>query len=147
MKQFGIKSSNARYVARPSAYAVLFNAEKKILVVRHKGKYFLPGGGLERGESERAALYREVMEETGLTIRLLSRIGVAGEYVYGEEEQQYYNKIGVFYHCKLEQGECENAEVGHEVAWLSLEEFETGAAHESHVWAMRSLRSFHFKTA
>ncbi len=46
----------------------------KILVVMqqkgaHKGKFDLPGGGLDHGETIEEALRRELLEETGMTFR------------------------------------------------------------------------------
>lgn len=54
--------------------AVIFNKEGKILLlkrakegVRNAGKYDLPGGWLEEGESAEEVLKREIQEETSLT--------------------------------------------------------------------------------
>jgi 8-oxo-dGTP diphosphatase len=54
--------------------------EGKVLLVRRarspaKGFYSLPGGRVEFGESLATALHREVREETGLTIEIVSLAG------------------------------------------------------------------------
>lgn len=60
---------------RLAAYAVLRRADE-ILLTRisarghHAGSWTLPGGGVEHGEQVRAALAREVREETGLEVRI-----------------------------------------------------------------------------
>jgi 8-oxo-dGTP diphosphatase len=56
--------------------AVIFDDEGRVLLVRrgkppHKGAWTLPGGRIEPGESSEAAVEREVLEETGLTVRAL----------------------------------------------------------------------------
>ena len=56
----------------PTVGALIINSENKILLVKsHKwmnGKYSVPGGHVEIGESFEEAIIREVKEETGLDI-------------------------------------------------------------------------------
>lgn len=53
---------------------VVFDEENRILMVRqrHEGRdiWMVPGGGIEEGEDARQAAAREVLEETGLEIRV-----------------------------------------------------------------------------
>lgn len=54
---------------RPSARGIIFSNGKVGLVHSLKYDYYkFPGGGIEDGESHIQALYREVLEETGLQI-------------------------------------------------------------------------------
>lgn len=55
----------------PGVFAVIFDDQGRILCVRHNygdGRWSLPGGGLEDGETVVEALKREVREETGLDV-------------------------------------------------------------------------------
>ena len=59
--------------------ALIFDpAGRLFLMQSHKwaGKYVVPGGHVEIGETLEAALRREVMEETGLTIHDITFVGV-----------------------------------------------------------------------
>ncbi len=137
--QFGNKIPGRTYVARPGAYAVVFNTKGEIGVVCHLGEYFLPGGGIHQGETPRAALFREISEETGWKIRITREIGRANDYVYSASEDTCYNKQGIFYKVELID---ETAECRDNVTWTGLEEFDANAFHESHVWAVRQVIDF-----
>lgn len=55
----------------PTVGALIFNPEGKIFLMKsHKwlGKYVIPGGHIELGETMEDALRREIKEETGLSI-------------------------------------------------------------------------------
>lgn len=47
---------------------VVTDAESRVLLVRHSyvAGWHLPGGGVERGETAMDAVYKELMEETGI---------------------------------------------------------------------------------
>lgn len=47
--------------------AVIVNPEEKVLLLRRRNYWDLPGGRLHKGETEVEALRREVEEETGLS--------------------------------------------------------------------------------
>jgi 8-oxo-dGTP diphosphatase len=71
---FGRRVAEATYVRRPSVYAVITNGAGQVAVVRTAQGVFLPGGGIERGETPEQAVLREALEECRLDIRLLSRL-------------------------------------------------------------------------
>jgi ADP-ribose pyrophosphatase YjhB (NUDIX family) len=64
-------------VIRPGVAAVIFQDERVLLQRRDdNGRWGLPGGSVEPGESVRTAVIREVHEETGLDVEPLRLIGV-----------------------------------------------------------------------
>ena len=52
------------------ARAIVLNQAEEILLVKHtyQPHWYIPGGGVKRGESVKAALLRELQEEVGITV-------------------------------------------------------------------------------
>lgn len=67
---------------RTAVRAILLNSENKIALLHKvvKNEYKLIGGGLEDNESLEQALEREVLEETGCTMQIISELGYVIEY-------------------------------------------------------------------
>jgi ADP-ribose pyrophosphatase YjhB (NUDIX family) len=61
---------------RIAAYGVCQDADGRLLLARAspaltlRGRWFLPGGGVQHGESPPDSLRREITEESGLTVEL-----------------------------------------------------------------------------
>lgn len=57
-------------VSTLGARAIIISPENKILLVKHtyQPHWYIPGGGIKKGESVKAALVRELQEEVGLTV-------------------------------------------------------------------------------
>ncbi|SFK10826.1 ADP-ribose pyrophosphatase YjhB, NUDIX family [Halobacillus dabanensis] len=67
-KRLGLKESEVKGYTinqRVAVRGILFHDGKILTVKSNKGDYKLPGGGVDAGESETAALIREISEETG----------------------------------------------------------------------------------
>lgn len=59
-----------------SARSIVFKDNSVLVVSQENGnQYILPGGRLEPGESPLEALHREILEETGWTIKDIKHIG------------------------------------------------------------------------
>ena len=58
--------------------AVIFDRDRRVLLQRRTDNdlWGIPGGAVEYGEAVRAALLREVREETGLTVEIIRLVGV-----------------------------------------------------------------------
>ena len=72
------KDLSKAQMIRPSVSAVIFDGEGRVLLQRRtdNGQWGLPGGSVEIGESVKAAIVREVQEETGLTVEVARLVGV-----------------------------------------------------------------------
>ena len=63
---------------RTGCSAVIFDEDRRVLLTRRadNGRWCLPSGGVDPGESVAETCIREVKEETGLDVRITRLIGV-----------------------------------------------------------------------
>src|SRR3982751_4709214 len=66
---------------RPAAYGIVIK-DGKVLLSRQFGKYDLPGGGVDPGEDLKAAVIREVKEETGIDVDNPAALGVENSFFH-----------------------------------------------------------------
>lgn len=71
-----------KYKTRNTVKGIILDTHNKIALVAKKGSgfYFLPGGGVEDGESAEEALKRECAEEIGCNITIEKKFAVISEY-------------------------------------------------------------------
>lgn len=70
---FGEKQAGASYRTRPGAYLIAVSGAQIASIRTPKG-FFLPGGGVEPGETHEACILRECLEETGFLVQVGCRI-------------------------------------------------------------------------
>ena len=136
VRRFGQRTRGVNYVARPGAYAVIFDASRRVAVIQTPRGYFLPGGGAEPGESAQDALRREVAEETGRGIVIRRRVGEAVEFVFAEGEE-HFEKRCVFFEVIFGAETGTRPEAGHMLVWLDPAVAAARMAHPSQRWAVR----------
>ncbi len=75
--------------------AVVFKEESVLLIRRgrppRQGSWSLPGGLQEVGETVFATAAREVLEETGLTIRVIDLVDVVDSITHDNEDRTQYH--------------------------------------------------------
>lgn len=70
--------------AQAGAYALINDAEDRVLLVRAaNGRFYLPGGRIEPAETPEQALAREVEEECGWSICVTAPLGEAFQPILG----------------------------------------------------------------
>ena len=137
IQAFGERLPDQDYVFRPSAYVVVRDLRQRIATVQTLRGVFLPGGGINPGESAQEAAVREAREECGFEIQLDGEIGVADEYLYAEMESTFFVKRSSFFRASLTSSGLAS-ESDHELVWLPQGEAESALKHGSHRWALRS---------
>lgn len=89
---------------RPSAYGIVIH-ENRALLVKEKGKFHLPGGGIDIGENPKNAVLREVKEETGCTVAHPKLLDLASSlYSYGADDNppnlRHAHSLLLYYSCE-----------------------------------------------
>ena len=115
-------------VPRVGVGAVVLDAGRVLLVRRGKpplaGKWSLPGGMLELGETTAEAARREVAEECGLQIRVGELAGILDRVVRDAEGRIRYHWVLVDYVATVESGELCAASDADEAQWVEVDEVE-----------------------
>ncbi|MCS7113956.1 MAG: NUDIX hydrolase [Nitrososphaerota archaeon] len=89
-----------------------------------RGKWSVPGGIVELGESPENAVVREVKEETGLEVDNPELVDVVNNIILDEDGKIQYHFVIVDYFVKLRGGELRAADDAEELRWVNLEEAE-----------------------
>jgi len=108
----------------PTVGALIFNQEGKIFLMtspKWKGKYVIPGGHIELGETIEQALKREIKEETNLDIFDIKFI-ISQEFIFGEEFHKKKHFIFLDYVCKTKTADVILDREGTDYRWTTIDE-------------------------
>lgn len=115
--RIGEKVENKEYYKRPGAYAIIERDEdNKIAIVTNGIGYFFLGGGLEKDETNEQALKRELIEESGYTIKNVEFFDMVSTYIYNEEKG-YMDIDATMYIAKFDKKVAEPIEKDHKIIW------------------------------
>src|SRR5258708_20322359 len=109
---------------RPATAVAVFNSARELLLLHRKdnNKWTMPGGTLDFGESLTDCAIREVLEETGLQIRITGLIGtythphILIAYSDGEVRQEFT----FVYAAEIESGELKIDDESQEASCVPL---------------------------
>lgn len=106
---------------------IIRSTEGKILVLKrsdkddHKpGVWETPGGGIDHEEAPQEALEREVLEETGLTVRVKEPFNV---FTFRKDTGEF--KVGITFLCDWKTGEVALSHEHSDYRWIDPKEFAT----------------------
>jgi len=118
----------------PAASAVVVEEGRILLAKRtDSGQWTIPGGGMKPGETIAEAAIREVEEETGVEVEVLSLVGIYSnpnhvvEYGDGEVRQQF----SVCFACQPIGGELTTSDETTDIGYFSPDEIERMDIHPS----------------
>ena len=134
--RFGSAPIGVRPVLRPSAYGIVRDGVGRVAIVRTPLGLYLPGGGMEDGESALETVVRETREECGLESRVGDWLARAIDIVYSPSDRCHFEKRSTFVdaHCSEHRGQ--GIEPDHALEWMTPEDAIGQLAHPSHRWAV-----------
>jgi ADP-ribose pyrophosphatase YjhB (NUDIX family) len=117
--------------------AIIFDEKsEKVLLTRRadNGRWCLPGGAMESGESAAEACEREVLEETGLTVRVKRLIGVYSNpdqlVTYPDGNKAHF--VVLSFEAEIMGGELSLSNETTDFGYFSISEMETMPMHGHH---------------
>jgi len=125
--------------------AFIVNDEGRVLIIREAqeykggyqtGKYDLPGGRIEQGESAFAGVKREANEEVGLAIEVGEPFHVS-EW-YPEIEGEKHQIVGIFFICSPRTMHVTLSEEHHDYEWIDPRAYEQYAIMEENLGAFEA---------
>jgi 8-oxo-dGTP diphosphatase len=141
---FGSSPAGVRSIVRPSAYAIIGGYGGTVAIVRTPQGLFLPGGGIEAGESPHESIVREVREECGLIVRVGEWSAHAVDFIYSLTEREHFEKRCTFHEAHVLSTPGGAIELDHELLWMAPAGAIAGLGHPSHRWAVaRWLEAYH----
>lgn len=138
--QFGLPEARRDWPDRPSVFGIARRGRRIALVEigdpSNRVWLALPGGGIEPGEADEAALVREFAEETGLRIRPLGQICACSDRVLIDRGRAF-NVRGKFFRAEiLAEDPGLQTEPDHRLVWRTPLQALSALHRESHVWAV-----------
>jgi ADP-ribose pyrophosphatase YjhB (NUDIX family) len=118
--------------------AIIFDSPKRerILLTRRSdnGKWCLPGGRMEAGESASEACEREVLEETGLhvSVKKLSGVYTSPDWVIQYNDGPRHQLVAFAFVCELVGGELALSHETTAFGWYTPEEIKSMDLVEHH---------------
>jgi nucleoside triphosphatase len=114
----------AQHYPEPTVGALIFDPAGRLFLMKsHKwaGRYVVPGGHVELGETLETSLRREVAEETGLAIRDIRFICMQ-EFIYDPAFWQPRHFIFFDFACHTDQTEVQLNDEAEEYVWIAVDE-------------------------
>ncbi len=119
---------NRRYPQRPFAGvgAIIFRGTEVLLVKRGRppalGKWSIPGGLVELGESLEASVRREVLEEVGLKVKVIDLVAALDRVIFDRDGRIEYHYILLDFLCEILDGRLNAGTDADECRFVPIEE-------------------------
>lgn len=122
MIRIGTKIENVQYAKRDGVYAIIERENDNKIAIATDGDYFFLGGGIEEGETEIEALRRELIEESGYSVKNIKYFDKISSY-YISQRRGALDKIATFYIAEFDEKVTEPIEKNYKIVWINPSEY------------------------
>ena len=129
MIRIGTKIENITYTKREGSYVIIERKEDNKIAIATDGTWFFLGGGIEQGENELEALKREVLEESGYSIKNTKYFDKVTAWADGGKRGPL-DVTATFYIAEFDKKVVEPIEKDHKVLWVNPCEYRDKLYHE-----------------
>ena len=142
MKYINKKEENVKYRKRPGSYAIITRKkDKKIGIVTDGKNNFYLGGGIEENETKIMALRREIIEESGYSIKNINFFDKVTAWADGGERGPLDVTASV-YIAEFDKKVAEPIEKDHRVLWINANEYKNKLYHEYQRYILKKYMEF-----
>ncbi len=132
-------------VLRPGASVIIFDdAREKVLLTRRadNGRWCLPGGGMDPGESAEETCVREALEETGLHVAVTRLVGIytSPDLVVEYADGNVFQPVAFSFEAKIVGGELQLSDETTEFGYFGFSELGGVDLMEHHVERIEDAR-------
>ncbi|HEY33540.1 MAG TPA: NUDIX hydrolase [Dehalococcoidia bacterium] len=118
---------------RVAVHALILHEDCMLLIKRatepSKGKWSLPGGRIELGETIYQAIKREVLEECSAEIEMECIFDVGDTIIRDEEERVSYHFVLIYFLARYKGGEVKARTDAEDARWFTTEELDEADMH------------------
>ena len=112
------------------ASSIIFDESRKTILLTKRtdnGRWCLPGGGMDPGESVEEACVREAYEETGLHVKVTRLVGVytSPDLVIEYADGNIFHPVSLSFEVEITGGELGLSDETTEVGYFNIEDLET----------------------
>ena len=111
---------------RPAVGAVVFKGDRILLVKRGQppaqGQWAIPGGNIQLGESLQAAAQREILEETGITIKASKPVYTFDAIIEDDDGRIRFHYVIVDLLAEYVKGELRPGDDAADARWVAADE-------------------------
>lgn len=143
MVRIGNKQNGVKYTKRDASYVIIEHQEdnKIAIATTIDGDYFFLGGGIEGEETELEALKREVIEESGYSIKNINFFDKVTAWADGGERGPLDVTASV-YIAEFDKKVAEPIEKDHRVLWINANEYKNKLYHEYQRYILKKYMEF-----
>ncbi|MDC7221835.1 MAG: NUDIX domain-containing protein [Spirochaetales bacterium] len=134
---FGSIDKEADYRQRVGVYGLICDEAGRVALMKTFRGYFLPGGGIDEGESHEDCLKRELIEEAGWDVSMGDYIGLSHFFGITPSKKLPMQLSGHYYRAERTGKSVAPVEEDHEVEWFKPEEAAQLLRLDHQAWAVR----------